>query len=556
METDQPMVQMENGNLADRNADDSFSFRRYVEFRFVSGQNVGAALRLAPGSYAIGNGSDCDVVLACVSKEPVSFRVEISDELTVRACAQEGKSALNDGHGERALAEEPADVAEGARIGAQGEYMVWYANWSDHKDEFMFVSRSEIEMLKQNAVAEDRQNAERPDAQESKQSSADDGDQDQPKSQMRTDEVGEPGEQALEDQKEIEPEKKKSGHGRLILTVAGLAVLLALLIAQNYGYLKNLFFQNENSEIALLENYVKQAKNGKLFFRDRGRIYNIRGVFKNQNDYQAFLDGLPASRKPIELNVRLLSDVLDTIRRTFKMYGLTVTPVAREEHFDVYGYVIDEFALTEIVQKLKKDLPAFDFLDMKFKYRSELETFIARECADAGIDVQLLFARGFLAYRGIFSLNDLSRFDEIRKKTETLVGGSVDFRNAANLSAEDLAEIDRLNKNTEAAAVAQTATASNPVGAPVRVEAAKPNVASDGGNKSDERKSQKTDSRRDFSIKNIVGVTRGPMNFITTKDGNKYFAGAKLPGGYTIVRIEQNYIELEKDGKKEVFKLQ
>ena len=41
------------------------------------------------------------------------------------------------------------------------------------------------------------------------------------------------------------------------------------------------------------------------------------------------------------------------------MYGLSVTPVVQDEHFEVFGYVIDVFAEADILQKVKKDLLSY-----------------------------------------------------------------------------------------------------------------------------------------------------------------------------------------------------
>ncbi len=47
----------------------------------------------------------------------------------------------------------------------------------------------------------------------------------------------------------------------------------------------------------------------------------------------------------------------------------------------------------------------------------------------------------------------------------------------------------------------------------------------------------------------IVGVTLEPVPFISMKDGQKYFTGGRLPGGFIIREITAEKLVVERDGK-------
>jgi type III secretion protein D len=53
----------------------------------------------------------------------------------------------------------------------------------------------------------------------------------------------------------------------------------------------------------------------------------------------------------------------------------------------------------------------------------------------------------------------------------------------------------------------------------------------------------------------IVAITLDPIPFVSMKDGQKFFTGGKLPGGYVIQTITTDQIVLKKNGKTKHFKL-
>ena len=53
----------------------------------------------------------------------------------------------------------------------------------------------------------------------------------------------------------------------------------------------------------------------------------------------------------------------------------------------------------------------------------------------------------------------------------------------------------------------------------------------------------------------IVSITLDPIPFVSMKDGQKFFTGGKLPGGYVITTISTDKIVLEKNGKTKFFEM-
>lgn len=533
---------MDNSDLQTETEDrdeTQFRFQQYAEFRFIGGQSNGATLKLAQGEYLIGNQDDCDVVFASGNAESAVFKITVSNDYKPSVSAVGGDISLFGGNGEvtALLGETPVELTSGSRVGIGTEYLVWHSNWEEYSNDWMLVSRSEIEALK-NEAAEQNSEEKQEEALTENSSKTPDKKSEAEEKEKLPDEASKTGEG------ETEAEKQKSGksHKRTLLTFAGLVILFMLYVAQNWSAFSGLFSGFSDEEKSTLEEYVKSSPKGKLFFRDKGKLYNITGVFRNIEDYQTFIDGLPDCRKPIELNIKLLSDVIDTIKRTFKMYGLSVNPVVADEHFDVFGYVIDAFVEADVLQKVKKDLLSYDFLKTRFVFRTEIEPFITDLCRQYNLDIELLYGRGFIAYKGLFSLSDLDKFSEVRRLTADKVGGDVDFRSYDSLSSEEKKELIEQEKPETPVLVV-----NNP---PVK-------EIDPAHEKHPEPKDEKTASqpKKDFSIKNITGITRGPMNFITTKDGKTYFAGARLPGGYEIIKIDPEYVEVEKDGKREILYL-
>jgi hypothetical protein len=49
--------------------------------------------------------------------------------------------------------------------------------------------------------------------------------------------------------------------------------------------------------------------------------------------------------------------------------------------------------------------------------------------------------------------------------------------------------------------------------------------------------------------KRVVNVVYGPRGYVVTADGSRYFEGAFLPSGHRIVRISDDEVRIERDGK-------
>jgi hypothetical protein len=53
----------------------------------------------------------------------------------------------------------------------------------------------------------------------------------------------------------------------------------------------------------------------------------------------------------------------------------------------------------------------------------------------------------------------------------------------------------------------------------------------------------------------IVSITLKPIPFVSMKDGQKFFTGGKLPGGYVIKSIATDHLVLERQGKTKTLKM-
>lgn len=53
----------------------------------------------------------------------------------------------------------------------------------------------------------------------------------------------------------------------------------------------------------------------------------------------------------------------------------------------------------------------------------------------------------------------------------------------------------------------------------------------------------------------VIGVSGGAMKHVTLSDGGKYFAGARLPGGYILRSVGEDHLVLERGGRQIIYPL-
>lgn len=531
-------------------ADTGFETGGFAELHFLSGRNVGSVLRLVPGEYLLGNTGECDVIFGADSGEETVFRLRVGEDLTVAAASSKGAVQLyapGNATPDRELGEIFTELTPGSRLMKGAESLIWYRDWSavSGSSSWIMVTEEEFASLKSSLEEALKAKAGAPAGEPPAAAPDDSGEtsatpaEEQPKSETA------PGAQAVGSDPLADPsgEPVPTGGGvtagglRILLTFLGLVVLGILLILLNWGNLEQVLTPSV-AGFADLERYATSFKGGKLFAEDRGQIYRITGVVRSEGDYRIFLEGLPRTDMPVEMNVKLLTDAISSVERAFAMYDITVTAVPAGDHFDVFGYILDDYALADVLDKIRRELPASRYLNPRFTFRRSLQPRLHELSSSLGFGGELLYGRGYVAFSGPMAVEDQSRLEKIRKEAGEMVGGRVSFRRFDSLSPDAVADLRRLNPRDDVPAAAvkprtQTAASAGSSGSPDPLGP----------------RSQK------FTIKQISSVSLGKMNSVILTDGSTYFAGGKLPGNYVITRIESDFIEVEKDGRKETLKL-
>lgn len=537
------------GNMADT----GFEAGGFAELRFLSGRNVGSVLRLVPGEYLLGNTGECDVIFGAASGEETAFRLRVGEDLSVAAASAAGAvqlfspgAASPDGD----LGEIFTPLNPGSRLMKGSESLIWYRDWSavSGSPSWIMITEEEYSSLK-TRLEEALKNPSAPSP--AAPEGAPSGDTPEAASGNTPEDSapapgGEEAPGAAPEGGADTPESSgagkdraaasSSGGLRLLLTFAGLVVLGILLVLLNWGSLEQALFPRA-AGFADLERYTSTFKGGKLFAENRGRLYRITGVVRTEDDYTSFLEKLPRTDMPVEVNVKLLTDAISSVERAFAMYDVTVTAVPAGDHFDVFGYILDEYALAEVLDKIRRELPASRYLNPRFTFRRTLQPRLQGLASSLGFGGELLYGRGYVAFSGPMSVEDVDKLGKITKDADGLVGGRVSFRRFDSLSPDAVADIRILNPREEAVS-------------PVTVKPRRTETASIQPSKPDP-----LGNRQKFTIKQISGVRLGKMNSVILTDGSTYFAGGKLPGNYLITRIENDFIEVEKDGKKETLRL-
>lgn len=549
---------MENGDMTEHLGQNPGPGRT-VEFRFAAGPNNGAALRLEPGEYFIGNTPDSEVVFALDRPDSIEFVLGTGESGEVYARSRSGSVYIyhEDGSRKEELSSENTPVPEGARVGLDFESLVWMRNWAGAGSRFRMISEDEIAALSEKArgAAEKTAGA----ADEAAPDPADPDAADAPAAQEAAapdDPEGSPSgaagaPEAAGDDK-IPPQKKPLSRKKQILGVTlGLGILLMLLLLQNFGHLREFLVSAaaEHKPMTIRE-YVDTYPEGALFLEEKNNSYLIKAAFRTEEQRQRFLEGLPGPDKPLELRVRLIDEILDNLRNSFDAYGIRVNPVpGNGREIALHGYIRDQYIEADVMQKVKKDLPyLYEFLVPKFSHRSDIEEEISALTKEANLEAEYYYGRGYVVYNGMFSMDDLLKIKYIAEAVSKNAGGPVWFRRYQDLSQDEAAYLEstgsapkkEIREVSGAPAEKITAGPVHPPGVP----------AGAGRGGSQTRDVKLPGARTEFSAKDVQSVNIfGKLPFFRTRDGAVIMQGARLPDGAVVKEIRNDSIVLEKNRK-------
>ncbi len=551
---------MENADMTEHPGQNP-GLGRTVEFRFAAGPNNGAALRLEPGEYFIGNTPDSEVVFALDRPDSIEFVLGTGESGEVYARSRAGSVYIyhEDGSRKEELSAENTPVPEGVRIGLDFESLVWFQNWTGAGTRFRMISEDEIAALSEKA----RGAAEKPpEAEEAAPDPADPDAADAPAAEAapETDAPENPEGSPSGDAKAAEaagddktpPQKKPLSRKKQILGVTlGLGILLMLLLLQNFGHLREFLVSAaaEHKPMTIRE-YVDTYPEGALFLEEKSNSYLIKAAFRTEEQRQRFLEGLPGPDKPLELRVRLIDEILDNLKNSFDAYGIKVNPVpGNGREIALYGYVRDQYIEADVMQKVKKDLPyLYEFLVPKFSRRSDIEEEIGALTREANLEVEYYYGRGYVVYSGMFSMDDLLKIKYIAEQVSKKAGGQVWFRRYQDLSQDELAYLESTGAAPKKESREVSGVPSGKIeGAPVHPAGVPPRAGRSG---SQTRDARLPGAKTEFTAKDVLSVhVAGPLPFFRNRDGVVIWQGARLSDGSVVKEIRNDSIVLEKNRK-------
>lgn len=504
------------------------------KFRFVSGSYIGCSLDLHPEDYFIGNTEDCDVVCGDNEQE-TEARLTITQDCNVFVTLLKGQISVNSN---KLVQDEVTELPEGSVLALGFDSLVWMSDWSKFSDNWTIMSQSQLEQLKSEAekshIELETNNSEtQEDTSEVKEETETNSSENSQENNENNNETVNTDDTSGNEVEQTSKDNK--GKSRKIPILIGVLVLAVLVFFMNWGYLLELGSSTSKEKISLKE-YVKKYPQGKLDLLESEYLAVVRGVLPDQESLNNFIKDLPETMdKPLELNIKLISDLQLSLNKSFLSYGISVSSVYTNDGFEVYGYIHDSLLEADIVNKVEKDFADFAHIIPKMTYSINIQPVMDEYLSKYGLKTDYKFGKGIIAYNGNFSLASLEKLQKLKKDVMNFVNGPVIFIPYDRVPKDEERYISSNDANQK-----DKATVA-PVVLPFEQQNVQNILSTNKPTNFDET------SMSSFTIKDITGISLGTINFFTSKSGIKYFVGGKLPDGSIVKKIEKNCITVEKE---------
>ena len=463
-----------------------------LEFRFLSGDNIGSVIRLPIGSYTLGNTDSCDILSEEHLKEEVAVEIKITEQLDVLVSAVAGNIFID----KKKLTE-----TENLKAGAILLLGMTAVTYRLDDSDWPLITAKDLLIDSSLELAEDKlSDRDNSEINESESSS----------NEIDTDENnGNISETETIEKKKVTPIKIAVVIGTFLVAL----ILLGMLI---FG--QSLTDSTEKQELLNIRKSLSDNGFTLVKAEYKNEMYVISGLVEDDEALEKLEQILPDSSHSMLVLVDKISFIAQSVRNAFKPYAIHVTPVFDDGVFRLYGYIRDPSLSNEVTQKVLANLPKSVKIEPHFIYKDEMRTILDK-AGSGDYQVKYYFKDGEIVYEGRFTREQSVSFLQTKKKSSEMVGGDVHFIDISTLSEGEI-ELLSMGKNTQ-----------NNSGA-------------------DELVSVSKDPKDDIS-----GVTMDPMKFVTMKNGDKIFEGGLLPDGSTLVRIDSKSLLFEKNGVKEEYEL-
>ncbi|UQZ90983.1 EscD/YscD/HrpQ family type III secretion system inner membrane ring protein [Deltaproteobacteria bacterium Smac51] len=470
-----------------------------IEVRVLSGPNVGAALDVSEGLYILGSGDSCDFILAdsTVAARHLSLNVQVDDSGSPRITASPLDAEVTL-FGEP-LPPEGRPLPEGEPLSLGFTALAWRPLNSD----WGTVSLVPL------GFAGAAEPAVPPPSKAPAQPVA--GDE-----ALVDIEALEAAELVMEDP--VVRKRNRRGAGFWLGLVTALA-LLALLF-----YYPARQADNRENQAAALSALLEEGGFTGLSAAPGDEAVLVSGVVASDDELRAVSELLSGQPYRIYLKVRVDDDLVRAVREALGAHGFraAVNRAPGREGLTVAAYMKDGRVEARAFGALARDLPDTLALTRRIVYADEVESKLSRALNEAGLyDVEREYLDNLVRLAATLEFSQLERLETVLDEVRNDLKTPVEFQ-----------LVDAKGQPTAAQ--------------PVLVRAGEPAAIAPPG---DDRPASPLGGH------SIVGVTLSPMRFISMRDGQKYFEGAVLPGGYVIEEIKADEIILSKNNLLTTYKL-
>ena len=390
-----------------------------LEFRFLSGDNIGSVIRLPIGSYTLGNTDSCDILSEEHLKEEVAVEIKITEQLDVLVSAVAGNIFID----KKKLTE-----TENLKAGAILLLGMTAVTYRLDDSDWPLITAKDLLIDSSLELAEDKSSDR--DNSEINESSSNEIDTDENNGNISETET---------------IEKKKVTPIKIAVVIGTFLVALILLGMLIFG--QSLTDSTEKQELLNIRKSLSDNGFTLVKAEYKNEMYVISGLVEDDEALEKLEQILPDSSHSMLVLVDKISFIAQSVRNAFKPYAIHVTPVFDDGVFRLYGYIRDPYLSNEVTQKVLANLPKSVKIEPHFIYKDEMRTILDK-AGRGDYQVKYYFKDGEIVYEGRFTREQSVSFLQTKKKSSEMVGGDVHFIDISTLSEGEI-ELLSMGKNTQ-----------------------------------------------------------------------------------------------------------
>lgn len=463
-----------------------------LQFRVVSGPNMGATLALSAGRYLIGTSAAAEILLQepC-AQEPCLVALTLDDALKVSVTLEQGAAKLAG-----------VSLSQGQSTAMDaGELLVIGLSALTYLAEGQSLEQLDLSAL--GLVAPAPQPAAEPEP---------------PTEAKEAAEAQAPAAPATEPEPAAEPvAEAKPSRALYLWTALGLLLCALALGALVVGSSWSQSQAQADAALAQAKAYLTDPDFAEVTVQLKQQTLYFTGTLPSAESFLRFTEELPAFPYGVVLNLTVRDRTLLALEHSAAVYGATVTaryrPGSDGQVIELYGYVKDPYVEAALIKQLNAAQPHVT-LQPHLSYEPQVRRLMTDLCPAALHPVTFAYENLGVYYEGALTLEQAQALAELNAALNHALK-TTHFALKPRPSPQQIATLERTAPAAPTAPTAQTAPA--------------PEV----------------DPQLGFDPADIVGVTLHPMRFVSMKDGSKFFEGALLPNGCILKTIALDHLVLQ-----------